>query len=51
MPIRPIEPYRKTCIVCLRVIEPGTGMYYRGKLVHKRCKGLLKIHWQRFKYG
>lgn len=41
--------HRKTCAVCGRVVYPDTGTYYYGKLVHKRCKGLMKRYPWRFK--
>ena len=41
-------PYRKTCAVCHRVVYPGTGMYHRGVLVHRTCKGLLEAYWWRY---
>jgi len=34
---------RKTCTVCGRVVYPGDGVYYGGKLIHRRCRGMAKI--------
>jgi hypothetical protein len=42
------SPYRKTCVVCGRVVYPGTGTYHRGVLVHRTCKGLLEANWRRY---
>lgn len=37
----------KTCAVCGRKVYRGTGTYYAGRLVHKKCLGIAKI--QRYK--
>jgi ribosomal protein L24E len=33
----------KTCAVCGRKLEPGTGTHYGGRLVHVTCLGMAKI--------
>jgi len=38
----------RNCAVCKKPIEKGTGILCRGKIVHEKCKGLLKIHWWKF---
>lgn len=32
------------CAVCGREVKPGTGTYRYGRLVHKSCAGMAKIH-------
>ncbi len=37
----------KTCAICGRKVDPGEGMYYGGRLIHRTCHGIAKI--QRYK--
>jgi len=39
---------KKTCIVCGRPVEKGTGTHCQRKLVHKTCKGILQANWHRY---
>ena len=39
----------KTCAVCKKVVDPGTGTYFKGLLVHRTCKGLVKAYWWKYK--
>ncbi len=32
----------KHCNFCGKIVYPGTGKYYYGKLIHKRCYYLKK---------
>lgn len=36
------------CPICNVIIEKGTGCHYRRRLIHKKCKEHMKIHWQRY---
>ena len=35
-----MEKRKLHCTVCMGIIEAGTGMRYKGKLIHKSCKDL-----------
>jgi len=42
-----MEPRGKTCAVCNQKVHRGTGTYYAGRLIHKKCMEIAKI--RRFK--
>lgn len=39
----------KRCAVCGMTIYKRTGIHYYGRLIHKKCKGLMKNYHWRFK--
>lgn len=38
----------KLCAVCKEPVEKGSGIIYYGKLVHRKCRGQMKMFPWRF---
>ncbi len=41
---------KRTCAVCRKPVEPGTGMYFSGRLIHKACEGKAEAYWYRLNW-
>ncbi len=35
----------KKCAACGKPVEPGTGMYRNGRLIHRQCEGKAEAFW------
>jgi len=39
----------KHCAICRGIVQRGTGTYFQGNLVHRRCLARAKLIWYRHK--